>query len=142
MARADPRNHAAETVEAYVRRLEALRRAGIVERQAEGVWRIPADLVARGQDYDRQRTGGVNVQLHSHLPIDKQVTALGATWLDQRLVDGDGAIANVGFGATVKEALRKRVDFLVEQGFVQREDNRASVPSNLLAVLRQRGLSR
>ena len=30
-------------VDAHVRRLEALRRAGIVERVTEGVWRVPAD---------------------------------------------------------------------------------------------------
>ncbi len=59
------------------RHLEALRRAGIVERMQEGMWRVPADLVARGQTYDRHRTGGLEVELHSHLPIDKQVSALG-----------------------------------------------------------------
>ncbi len=69
--------------------LEAPRRAGIVERQAEGIWKITADLVAQGHAFDRQRTGGVDVQLHSHLPIEKQVAALGATWLDQRLVSDD-----------------------------------------------------
>jgi hypothetical protein len=139
-ARADTPGHADDIVDAHVRRLEALRRAGIVERQAEGIWRISADLVARGQDYDRQRTGGVSVQLHSQLPIDKQVTALGATWLDQRLIDGNTPIANVGFGASVKEALRKRVDFLVEHGFVRREGNRLNVRSSLLATLRERDL--
>src|SRR5690606_25632081 len=40
------------TVRNHVRRLEALRRAGIVEREAEGVWRIPADLPERGRRYD------------------------------------------------------------------------------------------
>src|SRR6185312_9458216 len=80
-AQADLRHPVDEIVDAHVRRLEALRRAGVVRREAEGVWRIPADLVARGQAYDRQRTGGVEVQLHSHLSIDRQVTTLGATWL-------------------------------------------------------------
>src|SRR5205085_2071114 len=97
------RQPADEIVEAHVRRLEALRRAGIVEREAEGVWRIPADLVARGHAYDRQRTGGAEVQLHSHLAIDRQVTTLGATWLDRTLLSADTPIPNVGFGAAVKE---------------------------------------
>ena len=139
-AQADRRNHPDESVDAHVRRLEALRRAGIVERQAEGIWRIPADLAAQGHAYDRQRTGGVDVQLQSHLPIDKQVTALGATWMDQRLVTEDMPLANVGFGASVKEALRKRVDFLIERGFVQREGDRLQLPANLLGMLRQRDL--
>ena len=139
-AQAEHRTHPDEIVDAHVRRLEALRRAGIVERQAEGIWRIPADLVARGHAYDRQRSGGVDVRLHSHLPIDRQVKAIGATWLDQTLVKGDAGIAHAGFGAAVKEALRERVDFLVEHGFAQREDNQLKPPPNLLTALRQRDL--
>jgi hypothetical protein len=139
-AQGDPRKPPEEIVDAHVRRLEALRRAGIVEREAEGIWRIPSDLVARGHAYDRQCTGGVDVQLRSHLPIDRQVTTLGATWLDQRLVNGDTVIADVGFGAVAKEALRKRVDFLIERGFAQRDGDRVKVSSNLLTELRQRDL--
>jgi type IV secretory pathway VirD2 relaxase len=36
-----------EVVAAHVRRLEALRRAGIVERVAEGLWKVPDDLPER-----------------------------------------------------------------------------------------------
>ena len=139
-AQADHRNPPDEVVDAHVRRLEALRRAGIVERQSEGIWRVPADLVSRGHAYDRQRSGGVDLQLHSHLPIDRQVKAIGATWLDQTFVNGDAAITHAGYGATVKEALRKRVDFLVEHGFAQRDGDRLQLPSNLLSSLRQRDL--
>jgi type IV secretory pathway VirD2 relaxase len=139
-AQGDPRHDPDEIVDAHVRRLEALRRAGIVERETEGVWRIPPDLMARGHAYDRQRTGGADIQLHSHLPTDRQVTSMGATWLDQRLANGDAAIANAGFGITVNEALRKRVDFLIEHGFAQRDGDCHKVPSNLLTVLRQRDL--
>jgi type IV secretory pathway VirD2 relaxase len=139
-ARANPRHHPDEIVDAHVRRLEALRRAGIVERQAEGIWRIPPDLVARGHAYDLQRTGWADTQLHSHLSIDIQVTTMGATWLDRTLVNGDAAIANAGFGATVKEALRKRVEFLIEHGFARRDGDRLKLPPNLLTALRQRDL--
>jgi hypothetical protein len=139
-ARTDTGNHPDEIVDAHVRRLEALRRAGIVERRTEGVWRIPADLVAQGHAYDRQRTGGVDAQLHSHLPVERQATALGATWLDQTLVSGDAAIANVGFGTAVKDALGHRLDFLLEHGFVRCEGDRLKVPANLLTALRQRDL--
>jgi hypothetical protein len=90
--------------------------------------------------YDLQRSGGVDVRLHSHLPIDNQVKAIGATWLDQKLVNGDAAIAPTGFGATVKQALRKRVDFLVEHDFAQRDRDRLQLPSNLLTSLCQRDL--
>jgi len=36
--------------------------------------------------------------------------------------------------------LRKRVEFLIEHGFVRREGNRLNIPSSLLATLRQRDL--
>ena len=109
----DPR----EVVAAPVRRLEALRRAGIVEREAEGVWRIPGDLAERGRQYDAQRLGGgVAVELKSHLPIERQACIVGATWLDQQLIGGGKGLGDLGFGAEVKDALRERADFLAEQG--------------------------
>jgi hypothetical protein len=41
----------------------------------------------------------------------------------------------LGFSAIVKEALRTRVDFLVEQGFVQRDGDRLKLPKDLLTTL-------
>ena len=76
-------------VEAHERRLEALRRAGIVERIEAGVWRVPADLAQRGLAYDVQRQGGVELKILSTLPIEQQIGAIGATWLDQHLM-GEG----------------------------------------------------
>jgi len=67
-----------EVVAAHVRRLEALRRAGIVERIAEGLWKVPDDLPERGRQYDAQRLGGVAVELKSHLPIERQARVIGA----------------------------------------------------------------
>ena len=57
-----------EVVAAHIRRLEALRRAGLVERVAEGLWQVPDDLTERGRRYEAQRLGGVAVELKSHLP--------------------------------------------------------------------------
>jgi type IV secretory pathway VirD2 relaxase len=90
MARPRPRLRATpkKVVDAHVRRLEALRRAGIVERVAEGVWRVPTDLPEQGRQYDAQRLGGVAVELRSHLPIERQARVIGATWLDQQLIGG------------------------------------------------------
>ena len=82
---------AADIVEGHVRRLEALRRAGIVERIADGLWRVPADIVEKDSAYDRKRLAGIELELHSHLPIEQQVRAIGATWLDRRLLTGDSS---------------------------------------------------
>jgi type IV secretory pathway VirD2 relaxase len=97
-----------EVVAAHVRRLEALRRAGIVERVAEGLWKVPDDLPARGHQYDAQRLGGVAVELKSHLPIERQAHVIGATWLDQQLIGGGKRFGDFGFGSEVKDALQNR----------------------------------
>src|SRR5450755_1954349 len=60
---------AEETVAAHVRRLEALRRAAVVERLDDVTWRVPEDLAARGRAYDRQRLSEAPVEIHSHVPI-------------------------------------------------------------------------
>ena len=70
-----------EVVDAHVRRLEALRWAGIVERMADGVCRVPADLPERGRKHHAQRLGNVSMELRSHLPIERQTRVIGATWL-------------------------------------------------------------
>ena len=43
-------------IEAHVRRLEASRRAGVVERLDADHWRLPEDYAQRAQDYDAQRS--------------------------------------------------------------------------------------
>jgi type IV secretory pathway VirD2 relaxase len=130
-----------EFVKAHVRRLEALRRAGIVERVDEGVWRVPADLVTRGQSYDAGRSGGLIVEMRTHLPIEQQKRALGVTWLDRQLLHGDKPIAPKGFGAEVHKALNERVDFLVEEGLVHRKFGRVYPGRNLFDRLRGREMS-
>lgn len=115
-----------ETIAAHVRRLEALRRAGLVERVAEGAWRVPADLPERARQHDAQRLAGGNVTLQSHLPIERQARVIGATWLDRQLIGGAAGIADKGFGGELREALRQRSDFLVEQGLADHRGSRAT----------------
>ena len=142
MGQATPDRDPREVVAAHVRRLEALRRAGIVEREAEGVWRVPGDLAERGRQYDAQRLGGgVAVELKSHLPIERQTRVIGATWLDQQLIGGGKGLGDLGFGAEVKDALQQRADFLAEQGLAEHRGQRVVLARNLLATLRGRELA-
>lgn len=141
-AQPHPGRHPHEVVEAHIRRLEALRRAGLVERQTEGVWKVPQDLPERGRQYDAQRLGGVAVELKSHLPIERQARVIGATWLDQQLIGGGKGLGDFGFGSEVKEALQQRGDFLAEQGLAEKRGQRVILARNLLATLRNRELTR
>lgn len=130
-----------DVVASHVRRLEALRRAGIVERVAEGLWKVPNDLPERGRQYDAQRLGGVAVELKSHLPIERQARVIGATWLDQQLIGGGRGLGDLGFGDAVKQAMRQRADFLMEQGLAEHQGRRVILARNLLATLRNRELA-
>ncbi|HEJ5009554.1 TPA: relaxase/mobilization nuclease and DUF3363 domain-containing protein [Pseudomonas aeruginosa] len=130
-----------EVVAAHVRRLEALRRTGIVERVAEGLWKVPDDLAERGRQYDAQRLGGVAVELKSHLPIERQARVIGATWLDQQLIGGGSGLGDLGFGGDAKQAIQQRADFLEEQGLAQRRGQRVILARDLLGTLRNRELA-
>ena len=139
--RAKPGSNPQEVVAAHVRRLEALRRAGIVKRVAEGLWKVPGDLPEQGRHYDAQCLGGVAVELKSHLPIERQARVIGATWLDQQLIGGGRGLGDLGFGAEAKQAMQQRADFLTEQGLAERRGQRVILAGNLLGTLRNRELA-
>lgn len=139
--RAKPGRDPQEVVAAHVRRLEALRRAGIVERVTEGLWKVPDDLAEQGRRYDAQRLGGVAVELKSHLSIERQARVIGATWLDQQLIGGGSGLGDLGFGGEAKQAMQQRADFLAEQGLAERRGQRVILARNLLGTLRNRELA-
>jgi len=124
-------------VAAHVRRLEALRRGGIVERQGDGTWRIPPNYLDRAAQFEVQRSSGAVVELRSHLSVGRQARALGATWLDRALIDGT-APAPTGFGADVRTALDERRAFLIEEGLATRRGQRLVLARDLLSTLRDR----
>jgi hypothetical protein len=66
-------------VESHVRRLEALRRAGIVERVDADRWQIPDGFEARAQAYDAGQGRRASMRVLSAYDLDRQVTSDGAT---------------------------------------------------------------
>ncbi|MBA3773590.1 MAG: relaxase/mobilization nuclease and DUF3363 domain-containing protein [Ramlibacter sp.] len=123
-------------IDAHTRRLEALCRASIVQRLADGVWCVPPDLLPRAQAYDAHKVSGNTIQLHSHLPIEGQIRTVGATWLDRQLLEEGKRLAPHGFGAQVRAALQGRAVFLEERGFAKRTGQRVILVRNLLSTLR------
>ena len=77
-------------VRSHVRRLEALRRAGLVERVDADHWKVPKNIVACGQAYDLSQGGdGLGVRTLSALNLHKQIGSDGATWLDRQIIAED-----------------------------------------------------
>jgi type IV secretory pathway VirD2 relaxase len=131
-------------VDAHVRRLEALRRAGIVERIDADQWRIPDDLVSRAAAYDAGRDRQASVRVLSSVDLGKQIGSDGATWLDRRLIHDETAdLASTGFGQRVREAMDQRREHHIEQGDATRARNgRIFYRRSLLATLREREVAR
>jgi len=130
-------------VDAHVRRLEALRRAGIVERIDADRWRIPEDYERRAVAHDAGRNRQATVRVLSAMGLNQQIGADGATWLDQRLLRGDRSdIASSGFGQEVRDALDQRRDHHLARGDAVRQGARVLYRRDLLATLRDREIAR
>ncbi len=128
----------------HVRRLEALRRAGHVERIDEHHWRVPEDIVERGQAYDLSQGGsGVRIQILSTFDLERQIASDGATWLDRELVTPDRLmITGSGFGIQVNAALDRRAHRLLEMGHATDKDGKITVFQSCLASLERGEIAR
>jgi hypothetical protein len=59
-----------------------LRRAGHAERIDVDHWRVPADLLDRGQAYDLARDrANIRISILSPIGLDSQIGYEGATWV-------------------------------------------------------------
>jgi hypothetical protein len=79
----------------------------------------------------------------SAVPLERQVGADGATWLDRELVaDTPTTLRDAGFGREVRQALDRRRQWLVEQELARQEHDRIVYRANMLGILRRRELTR
>jgi type IV secretory pathway VirD2 relaxase len=131
-------------VRSHVRRLEALRRAGLVEWVDADHWKVPKDIVERGQIYDLGQGGdGLRVRTLSALKLEKQIGSHGATWLDRELIARERmAIADSGFGRQVNNALSGRAQQLVEMGYATAKDGNIHIPASTVATLQRQEVER
>jgi type IV secretory pathway VirD2 relaxase len=132
-------------IRSHVRRLEALRRAGHVERINADHWKIPHNLPERGMAYDaRDGAKDFTVRTLSTLNLNQQVGSDGATWLDRELASRDRTpLSQAGFGREVSEALDRRRHSLVDQGHAVRRDNGGiQAPKDLLDRLERTEIDR
>jgi type IV secretory pathway VirD2 relaxase len=130
--------------EAHVRRLEAMRRAGMnVERMVDGGWAIATDHLDQAAAYEARglRDRPVEVETMSTLPIAQLETANAATWLDREI---DAAtptpLRDVGFGREVQVALDTRRQWLIERDLADVEGRKVRLRANALLLLQRREL--
>jgi len=101
---------------AYKRRLEALRRAGIVDRAADGAWRIPEDFRERAAAHEAERSPA-RIRVLSWMELDQLPGAAAVTFLDDAL-EKRTEVERVphGFGTELGNALAARRRWLLAQG--------------------------
>jgi type IV secretory pathway VirD2 relaxase len=82
----------------------------------------------------------LSLATRSDLPLEAQMSTPGATWIDRQLLAREPAISGGGFGADVREAMERRVDYLVEEGLARRQGQRIVFARDLLDTLKRREL--
>jgi type IV secretory pathway VirD2 relaxase len=124
-------------VQTHVRRLEAIRRStGGVQREPDGTWKIAVDHVERALEYERRRAAREPVRIEplAAIALEQMPAHDGITWLDEdaSLSDAHGSAGS--FGSKVADAMRRRQQWLIEQGLADKPDR--------LDILRRRELQR
>jgi type IV secretory pathway VirD2 relaxase len=109
-------------IEMHVRRLEALRMEGIVERDRNGVFHLPGDYEERVLRREGSRgRESARVTVHDPKPMEKQIDYRGPSWVDragERQMEWS-QVAREGFGKEVREAWERRVSALKNLGLTR-----------------------
>ena len=99
----------------------------------------PGSIVELRAYDDSRGQRRVALAVRSDFDIERQVIASGATWLDrQNIAREPAALSEGGFGAEVRDALDKRADHLIGEGFAERQGRRIVFSRNLIDTLRRR----
>ena len=101
-------------IQAHIRRLEAMRRAGHAERNKDGSWQVPMDYLKRAREFERKNSAGkpVQIEVQSRLSLNQSVNVIGRTWLDEDLAAQSCVNSREGFGNDVENAKKQRLAFL------------------------------
>ncbi|MEM6585575.1 MAG: DUF3363 domain-containing protein [Pseudomonadota bacterium] len=90
--------------EAHKRRLEAIGRRGVVERNSDGSFTVPTDYLERVRQMEAR---SATIDVKSWIGFEQQIEAHGPAWIDTAEIEARGR-----FGKAVDEARRARADFL------------------------------
>lgn len=109
--------------EAHQRRLLAIERVTKnIEKTPAGSFKIGKDYLDAALAYEKRLVSDTpaRIDVETSIALDKQPVHNGPTWLDKRLLSGEGVEepAN-GFGAAVANALKQRQQWLIEEGLAE-----------------------
>lgn len=107
---------------AHKRRLEALRRAGIGDRLADGTWRISRDFLERTAQFEAAKAPA-RMRTLSWVGLDALTTAPVRTFLDEAIEQGEDSRGALGFGGALQKAFATRRNWLLAQGLAQENEN-------------------
>jgi len=102
-------------VQAHVRRLEAMRRAGHAVRNQDGSFNIPKDYLSKAALYERSkgRSNPAKLEILSRARLSGVTKQMGKTWLDTELMLKSSHQPLSGFGAEVEAAKAERRQYLM-----------------------------
>ncbi|MBU0801517.1 MAG: DUF3363 domain-containing protein, partial [Alphaproteobacteria bacterium] len=118
-------------LEAHAQRLETLEKNGVVEALGAGHYKVPPDVVARGEEITRQINEKERkrfyplVSVLSTLPPEKQIEAAKKTWMDKELYkqeSGKGVSALLE-DAAIRGAFAARKNWLVKHDLALIQSN-------------------
>lgn len=127
-------------IQMHERRLEALRRVGIVERTPDGVFRIPDDYEAKVRRHEG--LGGrqsARLTLLDPHPLEKQTDYRGPTWLDRVNIglEDTSQLSRERFGKEVHDAWGKRARTLDALGLTHNAGDGARLRGDWQTQLRE-----
>ena len=102
----------------------------------------PSGAIVEARRYeDANGRKRLSLATRSDFNLQQQITAPGATWLDRQLLAREPAATGAGgFGAEVRDAMERRVEYLAGEGLARRQGQRALFARDLLNTLRNREL--
>lgn len=90
---------------------------------------------------DAKGKSRLSLATRSDLPLEDQVTARGATWLDRQLIAREPLATGNGFGAEIRDAMDQRARRLEADGLAYRQGGGFAFSRNLIDTLRTREIA-
>jgi len=134
-------NDSGEFVRAHTRRLEALRRANLVQRFSDGTWEIPESYLEKAKAIEERARirQPARLTLLSGFGLTDLVEAEGATWLDRQLLSkSPETLREAGFGREAKNAIERRRQWLIAERLARETAGRMIYERHLLQTLHRR----